>query len=197
MTHQNDNTCPDCGVRISRSAAYCRSCAYTRRWAKTRQKLPLPNPSGLCQCGCGGTTPIAQATRKTGDVFGEHTRFISGHHTRKWQRPNTGGALYAVEDRGYTTPCWIWQAEYNGTGYGMKPVGGRKQMAHRWMYERLRGPIPAGLVLDHLCRNTGCVNPDHVEPVTDRENWIRGTSHSAQVARRKGKAHTATPRSSG
>lgn len=47
-------------------------------------------------------------------------------------------------------------------------------MAHRYVYESIRGPIPEGLVLDHLCRNTSCVNPDHLEPVTYGENFRRG-----------------------
>jgi hypothetical protein len=46
--------------------------------------------------------------------------------------------------------------------------------AHRWMYEQKIGPIPKGLVIDHLCRNTRCVNPDHLEPVTRGENTRRG-----------------------
>jgi len=52
-------------------------------------------------------------------------------------------------------------------------------MAHRAVYESERGPIPEGMTLDHLCRNRGCVNPDHLEPVTNRENILRGVSPSA------------------
>lgn len=52
-------------------------------------------------------------------------------------------------------------------------------MAHRAVYEHLRGPIPVGLELDHLCRNTRCVNPAHLEPVTHRENALRGVGVSA------------------
>ena len=56
-------------------------------------------------------------------------------------------------------------------------------MAHRFSYELHVGPIPTGLTLDHLCRNTLCVNPAHLEPVTMRENILRGYSPSANGAR--------------
>ncbi len=61
---------------------------------------------------------------------------------------------------------------------------GRSVGGHRYAYEWLVGPIPEGLHLDHLCRNPGCVHPDHVEPVTPRENYLRGVSIVAQNARK-------------
>lgn len=70
--------------------------------------------------------------------------------------------------------CWIWTGELNRNGYGRVWRLGRRVMAHRAMYELLVGPIPEGLVLDHLCRVRCCVNPKHLEPVTVRENTIRG-----------------------
>ncbi|KAB2977369.1 HNH endonuclease [Streptomyces sp. SS1-1] len=53
-------------------------------------------------------------------------------------------------------------------------LGGRYQMAHRVAYQEIVGPIPEGLQLDHLCRVRHCVNPAHLEPVTSRENTLRG-----------------------
>jgi hypothetical protein len=63
------------------------------------------------------------------------------------------------------------------------PWDGRVQLPHRVFYELANGPIPKGLEADHLCRNTLCVNPDHIELVTHRENILRGNSPSAQQAR--------------
>ncbi|MFK5284023.1 HNH endonuclease signature motif containing protein, partial [Lacticaseibacillus paracasei] len=57
-------------------------------------------------------------------------------------------------------------------------VGGKSQKAHRFMYERLVGPIPAGMQLDHLCRVRPCCNPAHLEPVTQRENIARGRGYA-------------------
>jgi hypothetical protein len=74
------------------------------------------------------------------------------------------------------TGCWNWTGNTNKvTGYGYVYVGpGKQGIAHRAAYRELVGPIPAGLVLDHLCRNKRCVNPKHLEPVTQGENVRRG-----------------------
>lgn len=70
--------------------------------------------------------------------------------------------------------CWLWDASTSADGYGRVMLNGRVQNAHRVSYEIHVGPVPEGLVVDHLCRNRCCVNPDHLEPVTERENFRRG-----------------------
>lgn len=71
--------------------------------------------------------------------------------------------------------CWEWTGARNGNGYGRVHVRpGKLAYAHRAVYALLVGPIPAGLDLDHLCRNRSCVNPLHLEPVTRGENLLRG-----------------------
>jgi len=88
--------------------------------------------------------------------------------------------------------CWVWVAAKDGKGYGY--FGSRKgetRLAHRLSWELTRGPIPAGLHIDHLCRNTSCVNPAHLEPVTPRENILRGIRRQPDDQCRRG--HEFTP----
>lgn len=82
--------------------------------------------------------------------------------------------------------CWRWIGHIGARGYGMVwNFSTRKPMpAHRAVYEHFRGPIPEGLAYDHLCRHRWCVNPEHGEPVTTKENCLRGESLPAQNARK-------------
>lgn len=83
-----------------------------------------------------------------------------------------------------TDGCWRWLKYINQWGYGAFKVGRRTVQAHRFMYELMVGPIPPGLHIDHLCRNHSCLNPDHLEAVTKRENTLRGFSNAAMNARK-------------
>lgn len=85
-----------------------------------------------------------------------------------------------------TDTCWLWTAALNQNGYGrflVAPNPPVMSQAHRFAYELLRGPIPDGLSLDHLCRVRNCVNPDHLEPVTQRTNVLRGINQAARQAK--------------
>ena len=70
--------------------------------------------------------------------------------------------------------CWLWKANTNGCGYGVITKKAQTLYAHRIMYRAVKGEIPAGLELDHLCRIRSCINPSHLEPVTHSENLARG-----------------------
>lgn len=84
-----------------------------------------------------------------------------------------------------TQSCWNWRAGKTRDGYGRFRVVNRMVLAHRLSYEIHRGFIPAGLEIDHLCRNRACVNPWHLEPVFHQQNVLRGVNPMAQYARRK------------
>lgn len=81
--------------------------------------------------------------------------------------------------------CWLWRGYIMPKGYGQCSGYGRSTRAHRVIYELVKGLIPAGLQLDHLCRVRSCVNPDHLEIVTAKENVLRGIGVTAQRARQR------------
>lgn len=88
--------------------------------------------------------------------------FVNGHGNAA-DKP-----FYVIDEN---TGCWNWARVTWGTPpYGAIIRNGKRIPAHRFMWEKLRGPIPSGLVLHHKCENTLCVNPDHCEPVTHRRN---------------------------
>jgi hypothetical protein len=89
--------------------------------------------------------------------------------------------------RNERTGCWLWTGYAMPGGYGQIQQTEPKRRAvlvHRVVYEALVGSVPEGLELDHLCRMPACVNPAHLEPVTHRENILRGDAPPARLARR-------------
>jgi hypothetical protein len=79
--------------------------------------------------------------------------------------------------------CWEWSLRRDRDGYGQTKVHGLSKQAHRASYEAFIGIIPNGLTIDHLCRNPSCVNPAHLEAVTNKENILRSNGITAIEAR--------------
>ncbi len=129
----------------------------------------------------GGGLPLAAGAgaQASGDGPGSSAR-VARASTAKELRP---GVLERFWARVNVHPdgCWLWTGGIKGgTGYGSFDG----ESVHRVAYELLRGPIPRGLEIDHLCRVRRCVNPGHLEPVTHRENGLRGVGVAAKHARK-------------
>ena len=83
-----------------------------------------------------------------------------------------------------TETCWLWTGSLTRGGYGQIRADGRLQYVHRISCALVGHPIPEDLTADHLCRVRNCVNPDHIEAVSFRENVLRGIGPTADNARR-------------
>ena len=112
---------------------------------------------------------------------------------RAWRSPISASVRFTVADPRVepepNTGCWLWTGSTDGAGYGTAKarVDGRVRFcrAHRLVWERLIGPIPVGLYLDHVCRVRSCVNPAHLRAVTPRQNTLENsTGPTAQNAAR-------------
>lgn len=117
--------------------------------------------------------PISNPTRRGN----EHPiNLTDEQRTRFWSRVNkTPGG------------CWEWLGSLSRDGYGVLWLKQAKQVgfaAHRIGWTLSRGPIPVGATVDHLCRNPKCVNPDHLEITTNKENILRGASPTAINAKK-------------
>src|SRR5690606_33499838 len=102
-----------------------------------------------------------------GWVKGEPMKYLKGHNARHSPYPD---ALYEIDAK---TGCWNWLLAKDRDGYGLLHRGGKRHRAHRFFYEQRFGPLPDGMVPDHVCPhgpNPSCVNPDHMQARTLEEN---------------------------
>jgi hypothetical protein len=189
-------TIADCGREHS-GHGYCK--LHYRRWRKTGDPMgitPLRRKSvEQAKCWINGCPQIARRNglcpshsarmRRHGSPLagGKYRKYFTTAEERFW------GSIVVT-----TNGCWEWTAQINRAGYGLLNAAPSTWLAHRWGYEHLVGPIPEGLVLDHRCHTDDplcppgpclhrrCVNPGHLEPVTQSENARRVATRKVAIA---------------
>lgn len=197
-------------MAINQTTRLCEKCGavfQTRKRGKGRERFcslvcansrqhadALPNEPRSCErCSTTFTPP---RTRRSQRFCSRQCwrRPVLSETDRFWSRVNKCGPVpFARPELG---PCWLWIGFRQSEGYGrFGPEKTRSILAHRWAYERIIGPIPQGCEIDHLCRNPPCVNPQHMEPVTERVNTLRGEGPTARNARKTHciRGHAFTP----
>lgn len=139
-------------------------------------RVPGPSPKQgvhwVCRCDCGNVRIVQGSNLRSG-------------RSRRCEH-NVDLAHLTIEERlmrhvEVAEGHWLWTAFVHRVGYGLAWVDGKTQLAHRVMYQAVVGEIPEGLQLDHLCNVRRCVNPDHLEPVTNAENSRRARERSRSV----------------
>lgn len=149
----------------------------TERWRRPMQRHSTCRECGMAFSFSSSNTPGIYCSQKCSAVYrGRLAR--RPIEERFWEKVNKDGPVSSFRpDLG---PCWLWMGAHRKRGDGNLQLGLRSNgtrasvFSHIFAYTLLRGPVPEGLELDHLCRLPQCVNPDHLEPVTHRENVRRG-----------------------
>lgn len=187
ICHATFKRSPRCGDEEWDGRKFCsRSCAGVNRRMKTdieRSVTFQPKTCGVCQREFTASRRIAKSRwverqfcslrcAAIAQISPHRQATVVGEVVR-----HKGDSLERLMAKIQITPsCWIWKGQIRRDGYGNFRMYGKTFKAHRASYILHVGEIPAGLEIDHLCRNRTCVNPKHLEPVTKMVNFLRGES---------------------
>jgi hypothetical protein len=134
-----------------------------------------------CRCACGTERDLYASKFKPNSVL---SCGCSAHPKGVIDTAKLAAKMELFSIPEPNTGCTLWLKHLAPNGYGTVAVGGRVRYAHRVAFELAKGPIPSGLQIDHLCRVRSCINPQHLEAVTQKVNWFRGFSPPALNAKK-------------
>lgn len=191
----------DC-VRIAKVRGYCPTCYYRLRRRGEFADLPPLREKPCAAEGCGKLS-----NRSGGRYCKMHANRLARWGSLDGKAP-PAPEHYAVLARIVKgDSCWEWDGAHNGDGYAVFQGGASSpnRMAHRIIYGYYHGPIPDELHVDHMCGNTGCVNPDHLRAVSPKHNsehfvkelrstntsGVRGVTYDKKRKRWRARCHSA------
>lgn len=193
-----DLTCPRCGGELLEGEPTIHAPDHTSYLTRCDQVESGGNEGGpgagetapdLGQHLVGGAVMAHRTCSFDGCTKSVHARGWCGTHYARWSKHGDPGivatltpaprSMDAIRARVIVgeSGCWNWQGHISTSGYGR--IG--TDYVHRLAYQHTFGPIAKGLHIDHLCRNTRCCNPAHLEAVTPRENQRRGVGHGSET----------------
>lgn len=167
----------------------CERPVHVKKWNVCKAHYDAARRQGLVPRRPGAPPVCVEDSCERTDVVAHGLCDL--HYGRFKRKGHTGGRLTIRERFDKYSPdrpsdgCWEWAGHRNDKGYALLRQGSDAHVyAHRLSYELHVGPIPDGLQVDHLCRNRACVNPSHLEPVTQHVNILRSENMAAKWARR-------------
>lgn len=177
LREYHDATCVQCGCAFRSARPTGKLCGDVCRADYYRQEKV---GFAQTQCKLEHDHPVRVLMRSNAARFQERSQRRAAWESGDWHAFIAAVQLDAIEDE---HGCWIWQRQRTKDGYPVVNVGKRKHLVHRMMLEAKHGRPLGSQAAHHMCATTLCVNPDHLQPVTARENAAEMLARTYMVSR--------------